>query len=236
MLPDTGISEVVGLGFSLTGSIIVGLVSAIALMFIAPVLAQLAAKFGPREYLAISVFGLVVVVRVVGKSLPKGLLMGALGLFLTTWGLDELNGTERYTFGSYHLYEGLPLVPFLVGLFAMSEVLIGAERAAKKVSFDASSLTVKLPGLRTLGRMKDVIMRSSIIGTVIGIIPGEGAAVGAFFAYSEAKRRSKTPEAYLVTRHLIKDMRKGGKIINLTSGKGYSAGANSSAYHVSKTA
>jgi len=184
------------LGFSLTGSIIGGLFSAVCLALIAPFMAQLAAKFGPREYLAISVFGLIVVVRVAGQSLPKGLLVGALGIFLTTWGLDELNGTERYTFGSYHLYEGLPLVPFLVGLFAMSEVLIGAERAARRVDFSMESLTVKLPGLRTLGRLKDVILRSSIIGTVIGIIPGEGAAVGAFFAYSEAKRRSKTPEKY----------------------------------------
>ncbi len=184
------------LGFSLTGSIIGGLFSAVCLALIAPFMAQLAAKFGPREYLAISVFGLVVVVRVAGQSLPKGLLMGGLGIFLTTWGLDELNGTERYTFGTYHLYEGLPLVPFLVGLFAMSEVLIGAERAARKVDFSLDSLTVKLPGIKTLGRMKDVILRSSIIGTVIGIIPGEGAAVGAFFAYSEAKRRSKEPEKY----------------------------------------
>ena len=184
------------LGFSLTGSIIGGLFSAVCLALIAPLLADLAAKFGPREYLAISVFGLVVVVRVAGQSLSKGLLMGALGLFLTTWGLDELNGTERSTFGNYHFYEGLPLVPFLVGLFAVSEVLIGAERAAQRVDFDAASLKVKLPGLKTLVRMKDVIMRSSIIGTVIGIIPGEGAAVGAFFAYSEAKRRSKEPEKY----------------------------------------
>lgn len=184
------------LGFSLTGSIIGGLFSAVCLALIAPFMAQLAAKFGPREYLAISVFGLIVVVRVAGQSLPKGLLVGALGIFLTTWGLDELNGTERYTFGTYHLYEGLPLVPFLVGLFAMSEVLIGAERAARQVDFSVESLTVKLPGLKTLGRLKDVILRSSIIGTVIGIIPGEGAAVGAFFAYSEAKRRSKTPEKY----------------------------------------
>ena len=184
------------LGFSLTGSIIGGLFSAVCLALLTPLLADLAVKFGPREYLAISVFGLVVVVRVAGKSLAKGLLMGALGLFLTTWGLDELNGTERYTFGSYYLYEGLPLVPFLVGLFAMSEVLIGAERAAQKIKFSAESLTVKLPGLKILGRMKDVILRSSIIGTVIGIIPGEGAAVGAFFAYSEAKRRSKNPEKY----------------------------------------
>ena len=184
------------LGFSLTGSIIGGLFSAMCLALVAPLLASLAVQFGPREYLAISVFGLVVVVRVAGKSLPKGLMMGGLGIFLTTWGLDELNGTERYTFGTYYLYEGLPLVPFLVGLFAMSEVLIGAERAAKKVSFDTASLSVRLPGFKTLGRMKDVILRSSIIGTVIGIIPGEGAAVGAFFAYSEAKRRSKKPEEF----------------------------------------
>ena len=184
------------LGFSLTGSILGGLFSVICLALIAPALADLAVRFGPREYLAISVFGLIVVVRVAGKSLPKGLLVGALGIFLTTWGLDELNGTERYTFGSYHLYEGLPLVPFLVGLFAMSEVLIGTERAARKIEFSAASLTVKLPGLRQLAKLKDVILRSSIIGTVIGIIPGEGAAVGAFFAYSEAKRRSRTPERY----------------------------------------
>ena len=184
------------LGFSLCGSILGGLFSVICLALIAPALADLAVRFGPREYLAISVFGLIVVVRVAGKSLPKGLLVGALGIFLTTWGLDELNGTERYTFGSYHLYEGLPLVPFLVGLFAMSEVLIGAERAARKIEFSAASLTVKLPGLRQLAKLKDVILRSSIIGTVIGIIPGEGAAVGAFFAYSEAKRRSRTPERY----------------------------------------
>ena len=184
------------LGFSLTGSIIGGLVSAICLALIAPLLADVAVRFGPREYLAISVFGLVVVVRVAGQSLPKGLMVGALGIFLTTWGLDELNGTERYTFGTYHLYEGLPLVPFLVGVFAVSEVLIGAERAARKIDFSSESLTVKLPGLKALGRMKDVIMRSSIIGTIIGIIPGEGAAVGAFFAYSEAKRRSKEPEKY----------------------------------------
>lgn len=184
------------LGFSLTGSIIGGLFSVVCLAVISPVLASLAVKFGPREYLAICVFGLIVVVRVAGKSLPKGLLMGALGIFLTTWGLDELNGTERFTFGTYHLYEGLPLVPFLVGLFAVSEVLIGSERALQKTPFSMESLKVKLPGLKTLAGLKDVILRSSIIGTIIGIIPGEGAAVGAFFAYSEAKRRSRNPEAY----------------------------------------
>ena len=184
------------LGLSLAGSITGGLVAVLCLAFIAPLLAQFAIKFGPREYLAISVFGLAVVVRVAGESMFKGLLVGGLGIFLTTWGLDELNGAERYTFGTYHLFEGIPLVPFLVGLFAMSEVMIGAERALKKIEFTQASLTVRLPSLRTLARMKDLLLRSSLIGTVIGIIPGEGAAVGAFFAYSEAKRRSPHPEKF----------------------------------------
>jgi putative tricarboxylic transport membrane protein len=184
------------LGLSLTGSIFGGLVSVVALAFISPLLAELAVKFGPREDLAVCIFGLVVIVRVAGKSLVKGLLIAGLGVFLTTWGLDELNGTERFTFGTYHLYDGLPLVPFLVGLFAMSEVLIGAERATRRIEFSAESLTVKLPGLKALRRLKGVLMRSSLIGTIIGIIPGEGAAVGAFFAYSEAKRRSPEPEKF----------------------------------------
>ena len=184
------------LGLSLTASIIGGLVSVVALTFIAPLLAEVAIKFGPREYLAISIFGLVVVVRVAGASLFKGLLVGGLGIWLTTWGLDELNGAERYTFGTYHLYEGIPLVPFLVGIFAVSEVLIGAEKALKRLEFDATSLSVKLPGRQMLSRLKGNLMRSSLLGTIIGIIPGEGAAVAAFFAYSEEKRRSKTPEKF----------------------------------------
>jgi len=184
------------LGLSLTGSVIGGLFSAVCLAILAPLLAKIAGGFGPREYVAISIFGLVVVVRVAGQSLIKGLLVGAIGIFFTTWGLDELSGADRFMFGSYHLYEGLPLVASLVGLFAMSEVFMGAERALKKVEFSRESLTVKIPGLKTLRSMKDVIWRSSFMGTVIGIIPGEGAAVAAFFSYSEAKRRSKTPEKF----------------------------------------
>ena len=184
------------LGLSLAGSIMGGLFSIVCLTFIAPLLAQVAIKFGPREFLAIGVFGLAVVVRVAGDNLFKGLLAGGIGIFLTTWGLDEINGAERYTFGTYHLYEGIPFVPFLVGVFALSEVLISAEKSLRFEAFDAKALTVKLPGLKTLSRLKDVILRSSVIGTVIGIIPGEGAAVGAFFSYSEAKRRSRTPEKF----------------------------------------
>ena len=184
------------LGLSLTASIIGGLFSAVCLAFLAPLVAEIAAQFGPREYLAVSLFGLAVCVCVAGDNLAKGMLAAALGVFLTTWGLDELNGTERYTFGSYHLYEGIPLVPFLVGLFAVSEVLIGAERAWRKFDFTSESLRVKLPGLATLRRFRGNLLRSSFIGTIIGIIPGEGAAVGAYFAYAEEKRRSPVGKAF----------------------------------------
>lgn len=184
------------LGLSLTASIIGGLFSTVCLTFIAPLLAKIAVQFGPREYFAIGVFGLVVVVRVAGSSMAKGLLIGGVGIFLTTWGIDEINGTERFTFGSYHLYEGMPFVPFLVGVFAVSELLINAEKTLGTARFDKESLKARLPSFEALSRLKALLLRSSFIGTVIGIIPGEGAAVGAFFSYSEAKRRSREPEKF----------------------------------------
>lgn len=184
------------LGYSLVGSVIGGIFSTIVLAIGAPLLADIALNFGPREYLAISVFGLVVVVRVAGASIFKGLLAGAIGIFLTTWGIDPVNGTTRYLFGSYHLYEGLPFVPFLVGVFAISEMLLIAEKRVATVHFDKGSLTAKLPSFAVLSKLKALILRSAVLGSIIGLIPGEGAAVGAFFAYSEARRNSRNPERF----------------------------------------
>jgi len=184
------------LGLALTASVIGGIVSTIALAFLAPMLASIAIKFGPREFFAISVFGIIVVVRVAGKSTVKGLAAAGMGVWLTTWGIDELNGAERYLFGSYHLYEGLPFVAVLVGVFAISELLINAQRKTAPPTFDRSSLAARLPTLGVLSSLKATIARSSILGTIIGILPGEGAAIGAFFGYAEAKRRSPHPEKF----------------------------------------
>lgn len=181
------------LGLSLTGSVLGGLFGALVLAVFAPLLARLAAEFGPREYLAVCVFGLAVVVRVAGASLWKGLAMAGVGLWLTTWGTDPLSGAERYTFGSYQFYSGIKLIPFLIGIFAVSEVFIGAERAMTKISFDAKSLSIVIPGWKRLKELKGTLLRSSLIGTVIGIIPGEGAAVAAYYSYAEEKRRAKKP-------------------------------------------
>lgn len=184
------------LGLSLTGSVIGGLFSAVILLIFAPLLAQLASEFGKREYLAVSIFGLAVVVRVAGASLWKGLAMAGIGIWLTTWGLDPITGDDRYTFGSYQFYSGIKLMPFLIGIFAVSEVFVGADRALRKIEFDSSSLRIQIPGWKRLGELKNVIMRSSVVGTVIGIIPGEGAAVAAYYSYAEEKRRSDDPDSF----------------------------------------
>jgi putative tricarboxylic transport membrane protein len=160
------------------------------------VLASFAVKFGPREFFAISVFGVIVVVRVAGRSLFKGLTAAGVGVWLTTWGVDELNGAERYLFGSYHLYEGLSLIAVLTGIFAVSELLNNVERKAVHADIDKNSLKASLPSLAVLSKLKGVLARSSIIGIIIGILPGEGAAIGAFFSYAEAKRKSKQPEKF----------------------------------------
>jgi putative tricarboxylic transport membrane protein len=183
------------LGYALVASVIGGIFSTVCLAVITPVLASFAMKFGPREYFAIGVFGMLVVVRVAGRSMAKGLIMGGIGVFLTTFGVDEINGNMRYTFGSYNLYDGLPMVPILVGLFAISESLFNCEKLIAP-KFDEKSLVSKLPSLIIMNRLKKLLLQSSVIGTIIGIVPGEGAAIGAFFSYSEARRKSKNPDDF----------------------------------------
>lgn len=184
------------LGLSLTASVIGGLFSTVALALLAPSLAKIAVKFGPLEFLAISIFGIIVVVRVAEKSLLKGLCSACIGIWLTTWGIDDVSGAERYLFGSYHLYEGLPFVAVLVGVFAVSELLMSSERNRSLPEFSSKSLRASLPTFGMLKKFRSTLLRSSVLGTIIGILPGEGAAVGAFFSYSEAKRRSSDPKSF----------------------------------------
>jgi putative tricarboxylic transport membrane protein len=183
------------LGYALIASVIGGIFSTICLAFIAPVVASFAIKFGPREYFSIGVFGIVVVGRVAGENIWKGLIMACIGVFLSCWGIDPVNGSERYIFGIAYLYSGIPLVPFLLGLYAVSEILFNCELKFSR-PVKAEGLIAKIPGVKTLNRFKAVLLRSSIIGTIIGIIPGEGATIAAFMAYGEAKRASKMPEEF----------------------------------------
>ena len=112
------------LGISTTSSFIGGIISAIILIILAPQLAKLALKFGAPEYATLALFGLTVIASISGKNVLKGVIAGLLGLFLSTIGLDPITGFSRYSFGQVNLYSGLQVVALMIGLFAVSELMI----------------------------------------------------------------------------------------------------------------
>lgn len=177
-------------------SFIGGILSSLALYTISPLLATLALKFGPTEYFWLSIFGLTIIAGVSSKSMLKGLLSGALGLVLSTIGMDPMLGVSRFIFGNNSLLEGLPFTATLIGLFSMSQVLLLAEKKLternKAKSFDDRVYLDK----EELKRIAPVTIWSSIIGTVVGILPGAGGTIASYIGYNEAKRFTKDKEAF----------------------------------------
>lgn len=177
-------------------SFIGGFLSTIALYTLSPLLANLALKFGPTEYFWLSIFGLTIIAGVSSQSMLKGLISGALGLVLSTIGMDPMLGIPRFTFGSVSLLEGLPFTATLIGLFSMSQVLILSEKMIKDME-KPKDLTDKV--YLTWEEIKRVLptsLRSTVIGTVAGILPGAGGTIASFIGYNEAKRFSKNKEEF----------------------------------------
>lgn len=177
-------------------SFIGGILSSVALYTLSPPLATLALKFGPTEYFWLSIFGLTIIAGVSSKSMLKGLISGALGLVLSTIGMDPMLGVTRFIFGSKSLLNGLPFTATLIGLFSMSQVLILAEKEIKErqktKEFDDKVLLTK----DELKRIVPVSLWSTIIGTVVGILPGAGGTIASFIGYNEAKRFTKDKEGF----------------------------------------
>lgn len=176
-------------------SVIGGLFSCITLAVVAPQLARFALSFGPPEYFALALFGISIVAGVSGKSLVRGLIAGSIGLFIATIGIDPITGISRYTFDNVNLLSGIDIVPALVGLFAISEVLTRLENNNKtiKEKIIESKIGLKIVDLT---RNWFNLLRSSVIGTFIGIIPATGSGVAGYVAYNEAKRASKEKEKW----------------------------------------
>lgn len=169
--------------------------SALMLIFGATMIARVAIRFGPAEFFLLAVFGLTVVASVTGQSTTKGLLTAALGLLLSTVGIDPIRGFSRFSFGSYELMAGVNLVPALIGLFAISQVF--CELSTIEIPIVRSDrVRVSLPDRSTIRRLMPTIVKSSFIGAFIGAIPGPGAVLGAFIPYAEAKRVSRKPEEF----------------------------------------
>lgn len=177
-------------------SFIGGIFSSLVLVTVAPLLAKAAMSFGAPEYFAVAVFGLTVVSSLSTGNMLKGMISAFIGLFLATIGLDPITGDLRNTFDNPNLFSGLSLVPVLVGLFAMSQVIVTVEDVFRGVTLKGGNLSSRGLSLRD---MKDNVvnfLRSSIIGTLIGIVPATGVSAATFMAYGEAKRFSKHPEMF----------------------------------------
>ncbi|MCX7786674.1 MAG: tripartite tricarboxylate transporter permease [Spirochaetes bacterium] len=173
-----------------------GIISTLFLIFLAPQLAKLALKFGPSEYFALMIFGLTIMASVSASSLVKGLLSGFFGLMLAMVGLDPILGTPRFTFGITRFLTGFPMVPVLIGLFAFSEVFSQLEVLGTKTIPHVEKVRSSLPTWKELKSLINVILGSSLLGTIIGIIPATGGAIASFMAYNEARRFSKHPETF----------------------------------------
>ncbi|MGV8980588.1 tripartite tricarboxylate transporter permease [Clostridium sp.] len=183
------------LGISALSSYIGGTLSVILLIFISPQLAKVGLKFSSPEYFALAIFGLSIIASISGKQVLKGIIVGVLGLLVSTVGIDIVTGYQRFTFGNVNLFNGFSFIPVMIGLFALSQAFVSIEDMMKKISIK-QTITRVLPTWADLKIIIPTAFKSGLIGTFIGIIPGAGGDIGAFVAYNEAKRFSKHPEKF----------------------------------------
>jgi putative tricarboxylic transport membrane protein len=186
------------LGMALYASTIGGFISALLLLFTAPFISEFVLKFGPPEYFCLAVFGISVIAGVSGNSLFRGIIMGCFGFFVSTIGVDSASGATRFTFGNVFLMKGLGLLPVLLGVFALPNILNQMYARGYLKSFSNTSKLSKTDNLtkEDKKRCRPIIMKSTVIGSIIGAIPGAGAGIAAFMAYNEAKRTSKCSQLY----------------------------------------
>jgi putative tricarboxylic transport membrane protein len=178
-------------------SVIGGVISVVFVLLMAAPLTEIAIRFGPAQYFWIAVLGLSLIAALSTGSLVKGLVGGTLGMLIGTIGVSPLGGESRFLFGSSAMQGGVQLLVALIGLFAIPELIRLAATARKAVQIDYSRGAEKLSHVFkvTCGRPFNVI-RSSVIGLIIGIIPGAGNNVAGLVAYNEAKRASDDPDSF----------------------------------------
>lgn len=183
------------MGMAVIASWFGGTIGAVIMTFASPQIAKVALEFGPPEFFALAFFGLGIIVTVSGKSLLKGLIAGVFGLMLPLVGFDPLSGAPRFTFGSRELLEGITLIPALIGLFGYSQVFQDIEKILVLPSVK-TELKNLLPRWSEIKGVLPTMVKSSVIGTFIGAVPGTGTDIAAFVSYGEARRASKHPEKF----------------------------------------
>ena len=183
------------LGISAFGSFIAGTFAVLGLTLLAPPMVTIALKFGPPEYVGLIVLSLSMVVYLSSKSLLKALIMAVIGLLLGTIGVDPMVGSPRFTYGISALLNGLDIAPVVMGLFGIPEVLENIEKVLKQEIYH-TKLKGLLPNKEDWKQSALPIARGSLIGFLMGILPGVGAIIPTFLAYTLEKRLSRHPEKF----------------------------------------
>ncbi|MCG8483734.1 MAG: tripartite tricarboxylate transporter permease [Clostridia bacterium] len=191
------------LTMSLYASVIGGLISALILLFAAPPVAKVALSLRSPAYFSLAIFGLSIIAGVSGDNIIKGLISGALGIFVSTMGLDAFTGTVRFSFGSTFLYGGIALLPALIGFIALAQIIIKSVEETSKANENinkSNNLSIKGKddklSMKEMKKSIPTIIKSSIISSFIGAMPGAGGGVAQFVSYNEAKRCSKNPQEF----------------------------------------
>jgi putative tricarboxylic transport membrane protein len=183
------------LGIAAFGSFIGGTISIIGLMLFAPVLARFALKFWAPEYFALMFLGMTMVTYLCMGSFTQGLIMAVAGLAVAAIGQDPITGVNRFTLGSATLLDGVGLVPAAMGIFGIGEVLTNIEEGIRREIF-STKIRGLLPNLKDWKDSTWPIIRGTLIGFFMGILPGAGATIPTFVAYSIEKRVSRHPKKF----------------------------------------
>ncbi len=184
------------LGVSTLASTFGGVFSAIMLLWTAPLLSQVALSFSSPEYFALAIFGLSMVTSLSSKNITKGLISAVIGLMLASIGMDTLTGVSRFTWGKTYFLGGIAMVPVLIGLYAFTQAISNIEKGGAVTNIVKEKIRRTFPDGATIKKVSPTILRSSIIGTLIGAIPGTGGDIACWLAYNETKRWDKHPEEF----------------------------------------
>lgn len=182
------------MGIATTGSVLGTLIGMVALAGFTPILGNLALKFGAYEFFWLALFGVIIAGTLTGNDPLKGWIAGIAGLFVATIGQEPMYAHERFAFGVRDLAGGIQLVPALVGAFGFAELLTAMKTRQAPVKINPFDTVV--PKLRDVAQYWRTILRSGLIGTGVGIVPGVGEDVAAWSSYAAAKRASKEPEKF----------------------------------------
>jgi putative tricarboxylic transport membrane protein len=183
------------LGVAAFGSFIAGTLGLFGLMFFAAPLAKTALKFGYPEYFAITLLGLTLIIYMAQGSLLKGLMMGLLGIILSCVGIDPVLGSGRMTFDVMDLADGIGMVPLAMGLFGISEALVNIDEQAGRTILKTKIKNL-FPSFSDWQMSRGPILRGSVLGFLLGVLPGGGPVIASFISYGLEKRLSRQPERF----------------------------------------